>query len=111
MRFDLDENMNPEIADQLKRHSIEAFTVIRLGFAGDSDIEHLECAKPLNCVLCTHDEDFLRLAAQGTTHNGIAYGRQFNSTLGGWVRERRRLHDQKSPEDMQNQVIFLVVND
>lgn len=43
-------------------------------------------------VLCTHDQDFLRLAAAGVEHAGIAFLPQTRASIGIWVRELRALH-------------------
>ena len=61
LRFYLDENINPIVADQLKLHGIDAVSVKELGKLGDSDPDHLARATGLERVLCTHDQDFLRL--------------------------------------------------
>lgn len=51
-------------------------------------------------VLCTHDQDFLRMNAEGVPHAGIVFAEQYHSTMGGWVRELRKLHDELNAEEM-----------
>ena len=48
--FYLDENMDPEIAKQLRRSGIDAITVRDLGELGDSDINHLKRAHEMGKV-------------------------------------------------------------
>lgn len=73
IRFYLDENMNPVIAEQLARHGIDVVTVRDLGELGDDDPNHLRRATELGRVLCTHDTDFFEIAVQNTEHEGIVY--------------------------------------
>jgi hypothetical protein len=60
-------------------------------------------------VLCTQDQDFLRLAKVNYEHAGIAFGVQYGATIGGWVRALRDLHATTTAEEMQQQVRFLNV--
>jgi len=58
-------------------------------------------------MLCTHDQDFLRLAAEGVEHAGIAFSPQIRVSIGGWVRELRALHTRFDAEQVKNRVFFL----
>lgn len=109
IRFYLDENMSPEIAVQLVNGGIDAITVRDLELLGDSDPNHLSLATEMGRVLCTQDQDFLRLSAEGIEHAGIAFGEQYGATLGGWVKALRKLHTRKTADDMQNHIEFLSV--
>lgn len=64
IRYYLDENMSPEIAEQLRRDGIDAISVRELGTLGDPDEDHLQRAAIMGRVLCTQDADFLRLASE-----------------------------------------------
>jgi len=70
------------IAEQLALKGIDVLTVRDLGQLGDSDINHLRRATEMECVLCTHDTDFLRLASEGIEHTGIVFGIQDSDTIG-----------------------------
>lgn len=61
IRFYLDENMNPAIAEQLAKSDIDVVTVRDIEQLGDRDINHLQRATEMGRVLCTHDTDFLKL--------------------------------------------------
>ena len=70
------------------------------------DHEHLELAAGLGRTLFTHDDDFLRLDGQGIPHAGIAYTHQSSSIsriLNGLI----RLHETKTPEDMEGHVEYI----
>src|SRR5690242_2765624 len=101
--------MNSEIAVQLTRLGIDVVTVRDLQLLGDSDLNHLKRATEMGYVLCTHDSDFLRMHNEDDNHAGIAFGQHYGSTIGGWVKALRKLHDTKSAEEMIGQVEFLSV--
>ena len=82
IRFYLDENVPVAIAEQLKRHHIEVFTVRDPGELGDNDESHLSRATAMGCVLCTHDADFVMLATSVVGHVGIVFGQQEKHTIG-----------------------------
>jgi predicted nuclease of predicted toxin-antitoxin system len=106
IRFYLDENVNPAIAEQLARGGIDAITVRDLDELGDHDINHLQRAADLERVLCTHDTDFLKLAAQNTEHAGIVFV-PHRTSIGTIVNGLRELHAQVEAEDIKGQVRFL----
>lgn len=58
-------------------------------------------------ILCTYDQDFLRLATEIPNHSGIIFAQQQKASIGGWVREIRVLHAENQAEDLVGQVIFL----
>ena len=107
VRFYLDENVPTEVARQLRSSGIDALTARDLGQLGGDDRGHLQRATSLSRMLCTHDQDFLRLAAEGAEHAGIAFSPQHRVSIGGWVRELRALHLRFDREQVTNQVFFL----
>lgn len=82
LRFLLDENMQVVIADQLVNRGIEALTVRDLGGLGWPDAQVLNTATNLGYVLCTHDSDYLVLAASGVFHAGIILGQAGQHRVG-----------------------------
>lgn len=109
IRFYLDENVPTEVARQLHRSGIEAVSVRDLGTLGEEDRNHLLRAAKEGRVLCTHDTDFLELAAEGAEHAGIAFAAQYRANIGGWVRALRTLHARVEAEEARNRVFFLTV--
>lgn len=85
IRLYLDENISPSVARQIEQRGVFAVSVRDLGVLGDSDINHLRRATELACVLCTHDSDYLVLAAQGVPHAGIIYAQQTSTLVHGCV--------------------------
>lgn len=107
IRFYLDENVSPEIADQLRRRGIEVFTTQELGTLGDSDLNHLMRASSLGSVLCTHDADYLALAQSGIEHAGVVFGRSSQHGIGDWVKALELIYLVYQPEAMQNHIEYL----
>ena len=101
--------MDVVVADQLRKVGIDVVTVRDLGTLGESDEEHLKQATEMGRVLCTQDQDFLRLAKANLEHAGIAFGVQYGATIGGWVRALRALHATTTAEAIQSEVRFLNV--
>lgn len=109
IRFYLDENIPVEIGRQLELSGIDVVSAHSLSKLGVTDLDHLSCATGAGRVLCTHDQDFLRLAATGSRHAGIVFGAQRSATIGGWVKSLRALHAQHSAEDMVDKVVFVAL--
>lgn len=109
IRFYLDENINPQVGVQLARLGVTVITARELDKLGDTDIHHLKRATQMGYVLCTQDSDFLRLSMAGEYHAGIAFGKQFQATIGGWVRALHKLYQSKTAEDMVGHVEYLRV--
>ena len=106
LRFYLDENVDPEVAEQLTRKGIETVTARSLGKLGDTDTNHLQRSANMGFVFCTHDTDLLRMHRQSAEHSGIIFSNHNGSTIGGWVRELERLHGEVSAEEMTSQVKY-----
>ncbi len=107
VRFYLDENMQVAIAEQLKRRGIDVITVRDLDLLGDEDINHLERANRMGYVLCTHDTDYVDLAAAGKEHSGIIFGQQHKRSIGEWVAFLELVHGVYEAEEMHNLVEYV----
>jgi hypothetical protein len=89
IRFHLDEHAPSALADGLRRRGIDVTTTTEAGLLSRTDEAHLIFALAENRMLFTHDEDFLRLHADGVSHAGIAYCHQEARSLGeiiSWTR-------------------------
>lgn len=107
IRFYLDENVPIAVATQLRRRGIEVVTARDLNVLGDSDLNHLQRAKSMGYVLCTHDADYVEMATAGVHHAGIIFGQQHKHGIGDWVRFLELLHAVYEPEEMTNHVEYL----
>ena len=101
--FYLDENLSPRILEQLRRHGIDAIR----GPLGAQDPEHLQNATAMGRVVCTKDEDFLKLAATDIEHTGIIKGEQDRHSIGDWVKYLRLVHATCDVDEMRNRVAFV----
>ena len=86
LRFHLDEHVPFALATGLRRHGIDVTTSADAGLLNADDDAQLAFATAQRRVLVTHDHDFLRLHAGGTTHSGIAYCHQNKHSVGEVMR-------------------------
>lgn len=107
LRFYLDENVPVQVARQLKARNVDVLTVRDLGLLGEDDHNHLNKATYLGRVFCTHDSDFLELAASGMHHAGIVFGQQDVHYIGEWVNWLTLMHAIYTAEEMVNRIEFM----
>jgi hypothetical protein len=107
LRFHLDESVDPSIAVGLRQRGIDVTTAGDVQLLGASDRAHLGFALAQRRVLVTHDRDFLRIAASGADHAGIAYCPPAYRTIGQIVIRLADLCRHRSEEQMQGVVEFL----
>lgn len=107
IRFYLDENVPIAIAVQLKRRGIEALTVRDLDLLGDTDENHLQRATAMECVLCTHDADYIDLATSGYEHTGIIFGQQHKHGIGDWVKFLELVYEVYTLEEMAGRIEYV----
>jgi len=82
LTFHLDESVNPAITVGLRAHQIDVTTTLEAGLSGADDTAQLEYARDAGRVLVTHDDDFLRLHADGRPHAGLLYCHQQKYSVG-----------------------------
>lgn len=107
LTYYFDESVELAVSEQLAAGGLNVVSAHSLEVLGDDDRNHLERAADMGRVLCTYDADFLRLASEGASHNGIIYAQQRKSSIGGWVTEIRALHARFRADDLIGQVVFL----
>lgn len=106
LRLYIDENIIPELAEQLAKRGIDAVSVRQLGLLGDTDENHLRRAAELGRVLVTNDQDFLVMVANDFPHCGVIFGTQ-QYPIGFWVRELEWICSVLSSDEMVNKVEFI----
>jgi hypothetical protein len=107
MRFHLDEHVDPAIAHGLRRRGIDVTTTIDAGLLNAPDRSHLEFALSEGRVIFTNDSDFLRSAAAGIEHAGIAYCSRTARSVGYIVRHLCLMHDCLDDQQMRGAVEYL----
>ena len=106
VQFYLDEHIPSAVADGLRQRSVDVLTIADAEKLGARDEEHLAFGREENAVLVTHDDDFLRLAAEGVSHAGIVYVPR-DRTIGDMVRGVVALARVFSEEEADGRVEFL----
>lgn len=106
LRFYLDENVDPAIADGLRNRGVDVVAAAEAERLGLSDEEQLEFALREGRVLVTHDRDFLRLHSNEAAHAGIVYAETGSRTVGEMIRFLKLVYDVLLPEDMRGHVEF-----
>lgn len=76
IQFHLDEHVPSAVAVGLRAYGIDVTTTGDAGLSGAADPEHIAFALREGRVIFTHDDDFLRHAAAGEEHAGIAFCHQ-----------------------------------
>ena len=107
IRFLLDEHVPHAVARGLQLRGVEVTTITDAALISRSDLAILEFALEERLVLFTQDDDFLRLAAEGTPHAGIVYGRQGKHTIGDLIRLLKLMSDCLDPSEISGQVEYL----
>jgi hypothetical protein len=107
IRFHLDENVDPAVAEGLRRRGVDVTTTQQVGLTRASDEKQLEFALSEERTLVTHDEDFLALAKAGASHAGIAYCHPQLRSIGEIIAALMLIRDCLTPGDMKNHVEFL----
>jgi predicted nuclease of predicted toxin-antitoxin system len=107
IRFHLDENADPAIAEGLRRHGIDVTTTPDAGLVHAPDEDHTAFGLALRRVVFTQDQDFLRIHAAGNPHAGIAFCRQQTRTIGEIIDSLILIWEVLEPDEMENRVEFI----
>lgn len=107
IRFHLDENCSPVLADALRRRGIDVSTTQEEDLRAAADEFQLAFATQRRRVLVTHDTDFLALHQRGVAHSGIVYCQQQSRSIGDIVRGLVLIWELLDPEEMRGHVEFL----
>lgn len=107
IRFHLDENVDPAIANGLRRRGVDTSTSHETGLLEASDEQQLAFALDQGRVLVTHDRDFLAMLKPGAEYAGIAYCHPELRSIGQIISGLMLIYDCLTPDAMRNHVEFL----
>ncbi|HEX3601796.1 MAG TPA: DUF5615 family PIN-like protein [Lacipirellulaceae bacterium] len=107
VRYHLDENVDPAVAEGLRRRGVDVTTTQAVDLMRASDDKQLEYALAEGRTLVTHDEDFLAMAKEGIQNAGIAYCHPQSRTIGQMIAALLLIRDCLTPSDMMNHIEFL----
>jgi uncharacterized protein with PIN domain len=107
LRFHLDENIDPAVADGLRRRGVDVTTSQERGLLEAPDDRQLAFALSEGRVLVTHDDDFLARAKVGVQHAGIAYCHPQSRSIGQIIAALLLIRDCLTADEMANHIEFL----
>lgn len=107
IRDHLDEDVDPAIAEGLRRLGIDVTTSQEVGLLGALDPIQLAFAHSRGRVLVTHDDDHLMLQSRGVEHSGIAYCHRLRRSIGEIIDALSLLWELCEPDEMVNRVEYL----
>ena len=106
IRFHLDENVDPAVAEGLRRRGVDVTTSQGAGLLRSSDDRQIAFALAENRVLVTMTKISSR-ANRGASHAGIAYCHPEARSIGQIIAALMLIRDCITPHEMQNHIEFL----
>jgi len=106
VRYYVDEHVATSIVHGLRRRGVDVMTVTEAGMRGRNDKAQLAFALNTGRVIVTQDRDFLRLAANGIPHAGIAYTPQ-GAPISAIVSGLLLIYSVLSAEQMMDSVEYI----
>ena len=111
LSFYMDHHVHQSISDGLPRRGIEVITAFEDGKERESDVDLLECATVLGCILVSQDDDVLKIATRWQRSSrefaGIAYAIQQHIDIGGTIDYLELIAHLKTSDEMRNCVEFI----
>jgi predicted nuclease of predicted toxin-antitoxin system len=107
IRFHLDENVDPAIADGLRRRGLDVTMPNDVGLVGASDQEQMAFAGREQRAIFTHDDGFLAIAHAGVEHWGIIYCHVQSRSIGHILAGLLLIHDCLDRDEMRGHIEFL----
>jgi predicted nuclease of predicted toxin-antitoxin system len=107
IRFLLDEHVPHAIAHGLRLRGVDVVTLVDAELISKSDVAILDYALEAQLVVFTQDDDFLRLAAEGTRHAGIVYCPQGKHNIGEVVQFLKLISECFESSEMNGQIEYL----
>jgi predicted nuclease of predicted toxin-antitoxin system len=106
-RVHLDEHCPNSLAEGLRRQGFDVTTTREAGLLGADDERQLEYANSNGRAIVTCDEDYLRLHASGSLHQGIIYCKMGRRTIGEMIRGIVLIFEVYGQEEMIGKVEHL----
>jgi predicted nuclease of predicted toxin-antitoxin system len=107
VRFHLDENVDPDIADGLRIQGIEVTTTPETKLLRTSDSTQFDYVKREGRLLITHDRDFLKIAAKTSDHPGIVFCQMGSRSTGEIILECVIISNSETAEEMRGRVEYI----
>jgi len=107
LRYYLDENMDPDISEQLRRHGVDALAARDVGLLQVADGVKLRYAAAHGRILCTKDSDFADPVKWEVKHDGVAFFPDRSVSIGYAVNALLELYRNETAENMKNSLRYL----
>ena len=107
VQFYLDECVDPDVAEGLRRRGVVVVTTREAGLLGSSDAHQLAFALTEGLVSVSLDADFIRLHSQGIPHAGIVYCSPDRGQIGYLIQMLTVVADVMQPAEFGNHVEFI----
>ncbi|HEY2412592.1 MAG TPA: DUF5615 family PIN-like protein [Pirellulaceae bacterium] len=107
LKFHLDESVAHAIAQGLVMRGVDVTTSTDAELLGVADKTQFDHAVKSERALVTHDQDFLRIAAENSDHPGIAYCPPEHRSIGQIVLRLMHLWRTVSAEQMRGRIEYL----
>lgn len=91
----------------LRWKGIDVTTAADAGLLHADDEQHFEFATRDQRVVFTQDADFLRIAAAGMSHLGIAYCQAQSRSIGEIINRLVLIWEIYDPQEMENRIEFV----
>ena len=111
MRIYTDENVDPRVAQGLRRRGVHAASAHEAGELGATDEAQFEEAISLEAAIFIHDRHFVEIAVEKTLHGkehfGVIFAEMHRLSLGECIRRLALCADVLTAEEVKNRVEFL----
>ena len=113
LAFLMDHHIHLAITQGLRRRGVDVLTAFEDGRSEADDDELLQRSTELNRVFVSQDQDLLRNTKSwqqaGRRFAGVAFGIQEGLDIGGAIEYLELIAHAMSPDEMQNQVMYIPV--
>lgn len=106
LRFHLDEQVNPRIAQGMRRRGLDVTTTIEAGLQTLSDDDQLAFVRRTQRVLVTCDTGFIERHTAGEKHPGIVFYQSQTRSIGEMIAFLALMAEVLSADDMQGRLEY-----
>lgn len=106
LRLQLDEQVNPRIAQGLRRRDIDVTTTVDAGLRTVDDNTQLAFVRRTRRILVTCDVGFLARHAAGEEHCGIVFYHSQSRSIGEMIAFLALMSEVMTPDEIQNRLEY-----
>lgn len=106
LRFHLDEQVNPRIAQGLQRRGIDVTTTVDAGLRTLDDDSQFAYVRRTGRILVTSDAGFVARHIAGEQHPGIVFYQPQSRSIGQMIAFLALVAEVMTPDDMKNRLEY-----